>query len=64
MSENRCVMFGEIIPEGRQVCIRCEVKINDSCMVDCSCNHRRGNIRSADGGSAVSEQGRITKGEY
>lgn len=24
MSENRCVCCGEIIPEGRQVCIRCE----------------------------------------
>lgn len=24
MSENRCVCCGEIIPEGRQICIICE----------------------------------------
>lgn len=24
MKENRCVMCGEIIPEGRQVCPKCE----------------------------------------
>ena len=26
MSENRCISCGEIIPEGRQVCLKCEVK--------------------------------------
>jgi len=26
MSENRCVCCGEIIPEGKHVCIRCEMK--------------------------------------
>ena len=25
MSEERCIMCGEIIPEGRQVCKRCEI---------------------------------------
>jgi len=24
MKENRCIMCGEIIPEGRQICINCE----------------------------------------
>jgi len=57
MSENRCVMCGEIIPEGRQVCLRCEVKINDSCMVDCSCNYRRGSVRNPADRNPVSEQG-------
>lgn len=27
MKENRCVMCGEIIPEGRQVCSGCESKV-------------------------------------
>ncbi len=27
MNENRCVMCGEIIPEGRMVCSGCERKI-------------------------------------
>ena len=27
--ENRCVCCGEIIPEGRQVCIRCEREAED-----------------------------------
>lgn len=26
--ENRCIVCGEIIPEGRQVCYRCERKGN------------------------------------
>ena len=26
MSENRCVCCGEIIPEGTQVCMNCDVK--------------------------------------
>lgn len=26
MTENRCVMCGDIIPEGRQVCKMCEIK--------------------------------------
>lgn len=26
MNENRCVMCGDIIPEGRQVCPICEIK--------------------------------------
>ena len=25
MNENRCVICGEVIPEGRQVCRRCEL---------------------------------------
>ena len=28
--EERCVMCGDIIPEGRQVCYRCEVLAKDS----------------------------------
>lgn len=28
--EERCVMCGNIIPEGRQVCYRCEVLAKDS----------------------------------
>lgn len=26
MNENRCVCCGEIIPEGRMVCLRCEIR--------------------------------------
>lgn len=29
MSENRCICFGEIIPEGRQVCPICEALAED-----------------------------------
>lgn len=29
MSENRCVMCGDIIPEGRMVCPACENKVID-----------------------------------
>ena len=46
MSENRCVMCGEIIPEGRQVCPKCEVMCGDPCMVDCSWNHCGGSVRN------------------
>lgn len=28
-SENRCVCCGEIIPEGRQICKKCEEEAND-----------------------------------
>lgn len=31
--ENRCVCCGSIIPEGRQVCIRCEKEISDKMSV-------------------------------
>lgn len=31
MSVDRCVCCGEIIPEGRQVCILCERKANAAC---------------------------------
>jgi predicted nucleic acid-binding Zn ribbon protein len=27
--EDRCVCCGEIIPEGRQVCAKCEYEINN-----------------------------------
>lgn len=30
MSENRCVMCGDIIPEGRMVCHACENKIENN----------------------------------
>ena len=29
LNDNRCVMCGEIIPEGRQVCLICERKANE-----------------------------------
>lgn len=29
LNDNRCVMCGEIIPEGRQVCYICERKANE-----------------------------------
>lgn len=28
MNNNRCVCCGKIIPEGRQICLDCEDKIN------------------------------------
>ena len=27
--ENRCVCCGEVIPEGRQVCAKCETEVSD-----------------------------------
>ena len=30
MNNNRCVCCGKIIPEGRQVCLDCEHKINNN----------------------------------
>lgn len=39
--ENRCVCCGEIIPEGRQVCIRCEREAeNEDCKIS-NQNQRR-----------------------
>ena len=29
MNENRCVMCGDIIPEGREYCPNCEAKVNE-----------------------------------
>ena len=33
MSEERCVCCGEIIPEGRHVCVRCEAGSDDECFM-------------------------------
>lgn len=30
MSESRCICCGEIVPEGRQVCFRCEKRVAKS----------------------------------
>ena len=30
MSENRCVVCGDVIPEGRQVCPICEARAEDA----------------------------------
>ena len=29
MTEDRCICCGEVIPEGRQICIMCEVSIDN-----------------------------------
>ena len=29
MSENRCIMCNEVIPEGRMVCPMCEINVNN-----------------------------------
>ncbi len=29
MSDNRCISCGDIIPEGRQICLKCERFTND-----------------------------------
>jgi len=34
MSENRCVMCGDIIPEGRMICKRCEDAANKEITMD------------------------------
>ena len=39
-SEERCVMCGEIIPEGRMVCLRCEQAASEQADVSPGTEHR------------------------